>query len=71
MEPSLFSVLVAALANTGLAPLAVYAPITVAVAAILAAILPQPAPDSPWLPARKLLDLVALNVGSAKNAPKE
>jgi hypothetical protein len=68
MEPNLISALVAALANTSLAPLAVYAPLVVTVAAVLAAILPQPTSDSPWQPARRLIDLLAMNVGAAKNA---
>lgn len=40
----------------------------VAAASILDALLPQPAPDSPWLPARKLLSAVAANVRHASNA---
>jgi hypothetical protein len=62
--------LITALAGTPLAPVAVYAPLVIAVSAVLAAILPQPVAGSPWAPARKLLDLLALNVGSARNAPK-
>ncbi len=68
MESSPIAALVAALSGTPLAPVAVYVPLAIAVAAILAAILPTPAPGSPWLPARKLLDLMAFNVGSARNA---
>ncbi|WP_119830670.1 hypothetical protein [Azospirillum cavernae] len=40
----------------------------VAAASILDALLPQPAPNSPWLPARKLLSAVAANVRHASNA---
>lgn len=39
----------------------------VAAASILDALLPQPAPDSPWLPARKLLSAIAANVRHASN----
>lgn len=49
----------------------VYVPVALAVigvAASLAAILPHPAPGSPWVIPRKLLDLAAMNTGSAKNA---
>ena len=67
MEPNPISALVAALAGTSLAPLAVYAPLIVTCAAILAAILPQPVAGSPWKPARRLLDLLAMNIGAAKN----
>ena len=69
MDPNPFAALIAALSGTALAPLAVYVPLLVAVAAMLAAVLPQPAPDSPWVPLRKLLDLAAMNVGAAKNLP--
>ncbi len=68
MEPNPIPMLVAALAGTRLAPLAIYAPLVVAVAAVLAAVLPQPVDTSPWKPARRLLDLLAMNVGAAKNA---
>jgi hypothetical protein len=68
MESSPIAALVAALSGTPLAPLAVYAPLVIAVAAVLAAILPTPGTGSPWLPVRKLLDLLAFNVGSARNA---
>jgi hypothetical protein len=67
MQSTPISALVTALTGTALAPVAVYAPLVIAVAAILAAILPTPAPGSPWLPARKLLDLLAFNVGAAHN----
>ncbi len=67
MESSPIAALVTALAGTPLAPLAVYLPLVIAVSAVLAAILPTPASGSPWLPARKLLDLLAFNVGSARN----
>ncbi len=68
MESNPILALVTALADTRLAPFAVYAPLIVSLAALLAAILPQPAEGSPWKPARRLLDLLAMNVGSAKNS---
>ncbi len=67
MEPNPIPALVAALSGTGLAPFVVYVPLVVAVSAVLAAILPQPATGSPWYPARRLLDMLAMNVGSARN----
>lgn len=67
METNPLTAFVAALANTSLAPLAAYLPLVVSVAALLAAILPNPAPGSSWFPLRKLLDLLALNIGTAKN----
>ena len=69
MENSPITALVAALAGTPLAPLSVYVPLVIAIAAVLAAILPRPPAGSPWCPARQLLDLLAFNVGAAKNAP--
>ena len=68
MDPNLVPALVAALAGTPFAPLVVYAPLAVALAAILSAALPHPAPGSPWAPLRAVLDLLAVNVGNAKNA---
>jgi hypothetical protein len=70
MDPNAFAALISALAGTPLAPIAMYAPILIAVCAVLAAVLPVPAAGSPWVPARKLLDLVAFNIGSARNVPK-
>jgi hypothetical protein len=71
MDTNAVAALFAALGGVPIAgPVLPYIPVAVALAAILAAILPQPAADSPWVPARKLLDLVAMNIGSAKNAPK-
>ena len=70
MDPTIISAFVDSLQGTGLAPLVAYVPIVVASSAILAAILPTPAADSKWMPLRKLLDLLALNVGAAKNQPK-
>jgi hypothetical protein len=69
MESSPIAALVAALTGTPLAPLAVYVPLIIAVSAVLAAILPVPPPGSPWLPLRRLLDLLAFNVGTARNLP--
>lgn len=73
METNAIASLIAAVANIpGLGAVAVYAPATIALAAVLAAVLPTPATGSPWLPARKLLDLVAMNFGNAtNNAPKQ
>ena len=68
MESNGVVALVAALSDTPLAPLVVYIPLAMAVAALLAAVLPHPAPDSPWAPARAALDVVAMNFGNAKNA---
>jgi hypothetical protein len=63
------SALLAALGGVpGVGPFLVYAPVLIALAAVLAAVLPVPAPDSPWAPARRLLDLVAMNFGAARNA---
>jgi len=70
MDQNPVALLVTALQGTSLAPVAVYLPIIVAIAAILAAILPQPVEGSPWLPARKLLDMLAFNMGNAKNTPQ-
>jgi hypothetical protein len=67
METNAIPALAAALAGTPLAPLALYLPLAIAIAAVLAAILPIPAPDSPWQPLRKLLDLLAMNIGAARN----
>ncbi len=39
----------------------------VGVSSILAAILPNPEPGSPWAKARGLLDMLAMNVGRARN----
>ena len=69
MEPNPLPALVAAMAGTGLAPIVVYVPLVVAISAVLAAIFPQPASNSPWFPLRRLLDLLAMNVGSARNLP--
>ena len=68
MESNGVIALVAALSNTPLAPLVVYIPLALAVAAVLAAVLPHPEPSSPWAPARAALDALAMNFGNAKNA---
>ena len=52
----------------GGAVIALYAPAAFGVAAISAAILPQPAEGSPWVPARKFLDILAFNFKNATNA---
>lgn len=44
-----------------------YGAMIVAVAAILAAILPQPAAGAWWVPLRKLVDLLGQNFGHADN----
>lgn len=41
----------------------------VASAAILAAVLPQPAPGAWWAPLRSLIDLLGQNFGHAVNSP--
>ena len=69
MEANPIPALIAALSAVGLDRLALYAPLIVACAAVLAAILPQAQTSSPWAPMRKLLDLLAMNVGAARNAP--
>ncbi len=46
-----------------------YGTAIVATAAILAAILPQPAADAWWAPLRKLVDLLGQNFGHASNVP--
>ena len=69
MEANPIPALIAALSAVGFDHLALYAPLVVAASAVLAAILPQAQPTSPWAPVRKLLDLLALNVGAARNAP--
>ena len=71
MQANAIPALLSAVAGTPLAPFAVYLPFVIAISAVLAAILPVPAADSRWMPARKLLDLLAMNVGSAKNVTKE
>jgi hypothetical protein len=53
----------------GGANIALYAPAVFGIAAILAAILPQAPEGSPWVPARKFLDLLAFNFKNAANAP--
>jgi hypothetical protein len=68
METNPIPALMSALAAAGLGKIVMYAPVVVAVAAVLAATLPQPAANSPWRSARRLLDLLAMNVGAAKNA---
>jgi len=68
MEENPIPALIAALSAVGLGQIALYAPLVVAFAAVLAAILPQPQPDSSWAPVRKLLDLLAMNFGAARNA---
>ncbi len=48
----------------------VYLPLVLSIiglASAVAAILPQPQPGSSWVVMRKLLDLVAMNVGAARN----
>jgi hypothetical protein len=67
MESNSVVALVAALSNTPLAPIVVYIPLAMAVAAVLAAVLPRPAAGSGWAPARAALDAVAMNFGNAKN----
>lgn len=68
MEANPIPALVSALAAAGLGQIAIYAPLVIAAAAVLAAVLPQPVAGSSWAPARRLLDLLAMNIGSAKNA---
>ena len=68
MEINPIPALVSALADAGLGQIAMYSPVVIAASAVLAAVLPHPAADSLWAPARRLLDLLAMNVGSAKNA---
>ena len=68
MESNQIQSLIAALVGVNLASVASYVPLAIAVSAILAAILPQPNVNSPWVPVRKLIDLLAMNIGSAKNA---
>lgn len=60
--------LIYALGDTPLKALGPWLPVVMATAAVLAAMLPQPAPGSKWEPARKLLDMMAVNVGHATNA---
>ena len=64
MEPDLTNAIMAIIP----ASLAAYIPYVVLAAAILAAVLPQPPAGSPWESARKLLDIVALNVGHSRNS---
>ena len=59
--------LITALGDTQLKEFAPWMPVLVAVAAVLAAILPPVDANSKWAPARKLLDMVAMNVGHAVN----
>lgn len=47
-----------------------YIPWIITAAAASSAALPQAAPGSAWAMARKIIDLLAFNFGSAKNAPK-
>ncbi len=68
MESNSVNALMAALSETPLAPLVVYLPLVMGVAALLATVLPRPQPGSPWAPARAALDLVAMNFGQATNA---
>lgn len=49
-------------------PWAIYVVLAAALLPWLAAIVPQAAPGSPWAPARKVLDVLAGNVGNAANA---
>jgi len=65
VDPSTLSTVLSALGLTKFVPV-VLALSTLASA--LDAILPQPAPGSHWLPARKLLSIAALNVHYASNA---
>lgn len=67
MEQNPIILIVQAISGTYLAPVSAYVPIVIAVAAVLAAILPRPVEGSPWGPARKLLDLMAMNIGNARN----
>ena len=69
MDPNPVIALLYALGDTPLKSLAPWVPVVMAAAAVLAAMLPQPAPGSKWAPARKLLDMLAANVGHAANAP--
>lgn len=48
-----------------------YGAAVVATAAILAAVLPQPAVGAWWVPLRKLVDLLGQNFGHANNVPVE
>jgi hypothetical protein len=59
----------ALLAVLGLSPeqAALVALVVPTVASLLAAVLPQPAEGSRWAPVRRILDILALNVGSAAN----
>ena len=68
MDASSLLALLTALGDTPLKAFAPWVPVIMATSAVLAAVLPQPAPDSKWAPARKLLDMLASNVGHATNA---
>jgi hypothetical protein len=68
MEYNPISVLISALTSAGFGQFAIYAPVVIAAAAVLAAVLPQPETGSSWVPARRLLDLLAMNIGAAKNS---
>ena len=53
--------------------LGAYVPLALAIiglASVLAAVLPQPSPGTPYARVRAVLDYVAANVGNARNAPK-
>ena len=46
-----------------------YAPVVISAAAAGAAVTPQGAPGTVWYDIRGIINLLALNVGNAKNAP--
>lgn len=64
MDPLLSQALAAAGLGT---PVIGYVAAAVTICSVLDAVIPQPAPGSHWLPARKLLSMVALNLGAASN----
>jgi len=47
-----------------------YAPYVIAAASAATAVLPQGSPGSAWATVRSMIDLLAMNFGNAKNAPK-
>ncbi|MBF0273460.1 MAG: hypothetical protein HQL98_15535 [Magnetococcales bacterium] len=47
--------------------LTTYGPTVVTIASAIAAATPTPPPDSPWSLLYRLIDLLAINIGKAKN----
>ena len=68
MDPIILFSQVLSMAGISAAHALALASLVVPIAAVLAAFLPVPPPESPWAPLRALLDKLAFNVGHAANA---